>query len=60
MKINTISLLSFLALAVTFLSSCEVIGGIFKAGIWTGIIIVAIIVAVVIYISTKLFSKNKD
>ena len=41
-----------LALMVT-VSSCSVIGGIFKAGIWTGIIIVAVIVLIIIWIIGK-------
>ncbi len=45
-----------LTMAVTF-NSCAVIGGIFKAGIWTGIIIVAIIVFVIIWIISKSAGK---
>lgn len=37
------------------LSSCEAIAGIFKAGVWTGIFIVAAIVGIIIYF----FSRNK-
>lgn len=43
------------ALAIT-LSSCEAIGSIFKAGMWTGLIIVAIIIAIILYFVNK--SKN--
>jgi len=43
-------------MAVT-LNSCAVIGGIFKAGIWTGIIIVAIIVFIIIWIISKSTGK---
>ncbi len=32
------------------LSSCEVIGGIFKAGVWVGILIVVAIIAVIVFI----------
>ncbi len=42
-------------LAIT-LSSCEAIGSIFKAGMWTGLIIVAIIIAIILYFVNK--SKN--
>jgi hypothetical protein len=31
------------------LSSCEAIAGIFKAGMWTGIIVVALIVGLILY-----------
>jgi hypothetical protein len=40
-------------LAVTLLSSCELIGDIFKAGAYTGIIIVVIIIAIVIWLISK-------
>jgi hypothetical protein len=32
------------------LSSCEAIGGIFKAGIWTGVIGIAIIVFIILWL----------
>lgn len=38
---------------VTFLSGCEVIGGIFKAGMWVGILIVAAIVGLVLFLINK-------
>jgi hypothetical protein len=37
------------------LASCEVIGGIFKAGVWTGFILVALVIGLVIFIVSKLF-----
>jgi hypothetical protein len=40
------------------LSSCEAIGAIFKAGVWTGVFVVAIIIAIVIFIARGI-SKNK-
>jgi hypothetical protein len=51
--------LSLLAMA-TLLSSCEVVKGIFKAGVWTGIIIVVVVVAAIIWILAKLFGGGKD
>ena len=42
-----------IALFLVSLSSCEVIGGIFKAGVWTGLILVAIVVALVIFLITR-------
>lgn len=38
-----------LAMAMT-LTSCEVVGGIFKAGFWTAIIIIVIIVALILWL----------
>jgi len=43
--------LIFLALAT--LQSCEVIGGIFKAGMWTGIIVVVLVVALIIWLISR-------
>lgn len=43
---------SALALLLT-LSSCEVIGGIFKAGVWVGIIIVVLVVVLILWLVSK-------
>jgi hypothetical protein len=34
-------------------SGCEVVGGIFKAGLWAGIIMVVLVVAVIMFIVSK-------
>ena len=34
-------------------SSCEVIGDIFQAGVWTGLILVALVIAIVIWLITR-------
>ncbi len=55
-KIN----LSFILAAVTLmltLESCAAIGGIFKAGIWVGIVIVVIVVALIIWLIGKAGKK---
>jgi hypothetical protein len=39
-----------LLMALAFLSSCEVIGGIFKAGMWVGVIIVVAIIALILWL----------
>lgn len=45
---------SFLLIFIsTFLTSCEVVGGIFKAGIWVGVLVVVGIVALVLYLIGK-------
>jgi hypothetical protein len=36
-----------------FLSSCAVVGGIFKAGFYTGIILIALVLALIIYLFVK-------
>lgn len=43
-----------LILAVS-MSSCEVIGAIFKGGMWTGAILVILVIGVVVYGIAKLF-----
>ncbi|MFL5728736.1 MAG: hypothetical protein ACJ75J_04540 [Cytophagaceae bacterium] len=44
---------SLLLLGIT-MSSCEVIGDIFKAGMWVGIVGVAIVIGLIIFIFGKL------
>ena len=40
--------------ALVFLAGCEVIGGIFKAGVWVGILLVLVVLAGVFWIVGKL------
>lgn len=49
MKHNASIWLLVLGLAMT-LSSCDLIGGIFKAGFWTAIIIIVIVVALILWL----------
>jgi len=35
------------------LSSCELIGGIFKAGVWTGLLIVAVVLGLIIFLLSR-------
>jgi hypothetical protein len=44
-------------IALLSLSSCEVIGGIFKAGVWVGVLIVVGIIALIVYLISR-GSKN--
>jgi hypothetical protein len=39
-------------------TSCEVIGGIFKAGMGVGIFIVVAVIAVILFLVSKLFGKK--
>ncbi|MBY0542407.1 MAG: hypothetical protein K2P75_03325 [Sphingobacteriaceae bacterium] len=51
--------LALVALLATTLTSCELVEGIFKAGMWFGVIIVVIILALVIWLISKVFGgKN--
>jgi hypothetical protein len=45
-------LLLFLVLALS-VSGCAVVGGIFKAGVWVGVIMVLLVVGVVVFIVSK-------
>ena len=47
--------LAFIAFLVTTLSSCQAIGDIFKAGMWTGIIIVVLVIGLIIWLISKIF-----
>lgn len=48
--------MAFVALFLTlFLTSCAAVGDIFKAGAWTGIIGVILVIGIVIWLISKLF-----
>lgn len=42
------------------LTSCELVGDIFKGGVWTGVILVFVVIGVVIYGIAKLFGGGKS
>jgi len=52
------SLIFFLLLMVTTLSSCSVIGDIFKAGVWVGVLAVVIVVGLIIYFISRASGKK--
>lgn len=50
----------FLALAgLTLFSSCELVEGIFKAGMWTGILMVVLVIGLVIWLIGKIFGGKR-
>jgi hypothetical protein len=49
---------SALLLMLTLLGGCEVVGGIFKAGMWSGIIIVIVIVVAIIWLIGRFRGKG--
>ena len=53
MRKLSFSLIAVMIIIMTSLSSCAAIGGIFKAGIWTGVIGVALVVFLVIYLISR-------
>ena len=49
---KSVVFLSVFAVAMS-LTSCQAIGDIFKAGVWTGIIVVVVIIGLIIYLITR-------
>lgn len=45
----------FLISMLVFISSCEVVAGIFKAGVWVGVISVAVVIGLIVYFVAKIF-----
>jgi hypothetical protein len=41
------------SIVILSLSSCEVIGGIFKAGVWVGVLIVVGIIGLIVYLVSR-------
>lgn len=56
MKLQS-NLVLFSLLTMTFFSSCEVVGDIFEAGVWSGIMLVGGGIVLVIFLLAKFFKK---
>jgi TRAP-type C4-dicarboxylate transport system permease large subunit len=41
-----------------YTSSCEAIGGIFKAGVWSGVLLVVGVIALIIFIISRVGGKK--
>jgi hypothetical protein len=52
-----IQLMTIFALLVT-LSSCELIGDIFEAGVWFGVLMVVVVVGLVFFLISRLFGRK--
>ncbi|MFP5041058.1 phosphatidate cytidylyltransferase [Parasediminibacterium sp. JCM 36343] len=52
-KLNLLPILMAALGCMFTLSSCAVIGGIFKAGVWSGIFLVVFVIAIIIFIISK-------
>ncbi|EEI91269.1 hypothetical protein HMPREF0765_2989 [Sphingobacterium spiritivorum ATCC 33300] len=57
---NRIFPITLVILMTSLLTSCAAIEGIFKAGVWSGVIMVVVVVALLIWILAKLFGGNKN
>ncbi|MBC7694989.1 MAG: phosphatidate cytidylyltransferase [Burkholderiales bacterium] len=55
---NKFSLFALCMVLLLSLQSCEIVGGIFKAGITTGVIMVTLVVAFIIFLIFRM-SKRK-
>lgn len=59
-NIKKYSPLALVALLTTTLSSCSMIEGIFKAGVWSGIIVVVVVLALIIWVISKIFGGGRS
>lgn len=46
---------AIIAILCSTLMSCELVQGIFKAGVWTGVIVVVLVLALIVWLISKLF-----
>lgn len=53
MKINTFLAAVFL-MGTSLLTSCQAVGDVFKAGMWVGVIVVILVVALVLWLIGKM------
>jgi hypothetical protein len=53
MKRNILPFISSIIVLTVLLTSCQAIGEIFKAGMWSGIIIVVVIIGLILYFISR-------
>jgi len=58
MEKNIFPLFLFIVLLSGSLSGCQVIGDIFKAGVWSGVLLVVGIIALIIFVISRLGGKK--
>ena len=51
-KLGLIQLIAFLGIALG-LTSCEVLGGVFEAGLWSAVILIALIAGLVFWVINR-------
>jgi hypothetical protein len=54
---NSLYVLLFVMTSIS-LSGCELVGDIFKAGVWVGILAVAAVIGLIIFLISKLSGKK--
>lgn len=57
---NSKTLAAFLLTITIAFSSCQLVGDIFKAGVWTGALIIILGIALVVFVFAKLFGGKKS
>ncbi|HEY5750209.1 MAG TPA: hypothetical protein VIU12_29285 [Chryseolinea sp.] len=57
MKLKKLNSFAFFVLLLVTVTSCQVIGDIFGAGVYTGIFIVIVIIVVIFILLSKVFRK---
>lgn len=50
MKKNSAFLLAFLLVIISTVSGCQAIGDIFKAGVWVGVLLVALVIGLIFWL----------
>ena len=55
---KNISYFALAALLMLGFDSCAVVGGIFKAGVWVGVLLVAGIIALILFLVSKTSGKK--
>lgn len=51
--INQLIIIFFLGAFIFILPGCSAIAGIFKAGVWTGVLMVAFVIGLIIFIISR-------
>jgi uncharacterized membrane protein len=54
MLMKKVQLFSLIVLMLS-LTSCELIGDIFKAGVWAGVLMVVLVIALIVFVIGRLF-----
>lgn len=52
--------LALIALLMTTLTSCQAIESIFKAGVWSGVIAVVVVLGLIIWLVSRIFGGGKN
>ncbi|MDR3679161.1 MAG: phosphatidate cytidylyltransferase [Flavipsychrobacter sp.] len=58
-KIQIFPILALLVALTLSMSGCQVIGDIFKAGVWAGVLMVVVVVGLIIFLISRIFGGGK-